>query len=245
MPRNYTPRVALTCAHCGRGFTRTPSAVAAGRGTYCKTACKNAAQSNAATLTCETCGGPVRRKRSAVRDQVFCSINCRAHQPPAPAIISDDGLTARVPLQARDGSITGYTIVDVVDVAWVQQWRWQLSPSGRAIRGEKGVTHYLHRDLLGVTDPKIEVDHWDLDPLNNRRSNFRILGRPENAQNLPVRQNASSAHRGVSWVARRQKWWAYCNVGGKRVYSEFFETEQEAADAARAARARYLPYATN
>src|SRR6185437_12792771 len=42
---------------------------------------------------------------------------------------------------------------------------------------------YLHRVLLGITDPTIMVDHIDRDSLNNRRSNLRIATHAENMRN--------------------------------------------------------------
>ena len=245
-PKPTTAKLPRICERCGATSLKAPSAIAAGRGRFCSRACAHAGQSAGLMVTCETCGETFRRKPSAVFARVYCSHPCRLAASPAPAILSDDGLTARVPLQARDGSITGYTLVDAADVAWAQQWRWQMSPTRRVVRGRNGRTIHLHRELLGlVKGDGLEADHINRDTLDNRRANLRKATRGQNAQNLPIRMNASSAHRGVSWVARRQKWWAYCNVGGERVYSEFFETEQEAADAARAARARFLPYATN
>lgn len=247
MPRNYTPRTMLTCAHCGQDFSRPPSAVAAGRGLYCCRACKDASQSTAPLLTCETCGKPFRRKASLVRDRTFCSINCRAHQPPAPAIMSDDGLTARVPLQARDGTITGYTIVDAADVPWVQQWRWQLSPTHRAMRGERGKTIYLHRELLGMprNQDGREVDHINRDTLDNRRANLREATRAQNAQNLSLRSDNASGHRGVSWNEQYGRWQAIVNVNGQRAFWDLFDSAEDAAAAARDARRRLMSYATD
>jgi endogenous inhibitor of DNA gyrase (YacG/DUF329 family) len=244
MPRQYTPRVALICPRCGRGYTKPPSAIAAGRGRFCSRACKDAAQENKVALTCETCGTTFERKRAAVQARSFCSDPCARAKNARPIEISEDGLTARVPLLRRNGSVAAYAIIDAADAEGVGQWTWNLSKQGRyAVRGD-GIK--LHRELLGLTrGDGMEGDHINLDTLDDRRSNLRIATRPENAQNLPIRKGASSPYRGVAWVDRRGKWWAYCNVGGQRVYSAFFDTEEEAAEAARAARARFLPYATN
>lgn len=193
--------------------------------------------------TCETCGAAFFRKRSLIRARTFCSLPCRDRQPPAPAIVSDDGLTARVPLQDRAGTITGYTLVDAADVAWVQQWRWQMSPVGRAVRGEKGRTYYLHRELLGMAgDDRTEVDHINRDTLDNRRANLRKATRGQNAQNLPPRTGTTSQYRGVAWSKASGKWQAYAQVNRARVHLGFFASEADAAEAARAARSHLMPF---
>jgi hypothetical protein len=204
---------------------------------------------NRITLVCETCNRTFERKRSLVKPGTlhhYCSITCRASAPPAPAILNPDGLTARLPLQARDGSITGYALIDAGLVAWAQQWRWQLSRSRRVTRGERGNTYYLHREILGLsTGDTTETDHINRDTLDNRRANLRKASREQNAQNLPVRPNGSSRYRGVCWFGPQQRWVAYVNVSGKRAYTAYFSTEEEAAEAARKARARLLPFATD
>ena len=165
---------------------------------------------------------------------------------------SDD--TARIPLRARDGSVQGYTLIDAADADFVNQWRWHLDlKSGYAIRGqrigEQGGrfrTFSLHRVLLGLTwGDGIEVDHIDLDKLNNRRSNLRIATRDEQMQNLPHRTDGVSKYRGVSFDKRRGKWKAEVQVGKKRQWLGYFITEEAAAEAARETRALLMPYATN
>lgn len=241
MPRNYTPRVALVCTHCGGEFFRPPSAIAAGRGRHCSRACKDAARENKVSLVCETCGTTFERKRSLVRERVFCSRLCDLTKNARPIEISDDGLTARVPLVRRDGSVAAYAIIDAADAEWVGQWTWNLTPAGRyAVRGD-GIK--LHRELLGLKRGDARFgDHINRDTLDDRRGNLRILSASESPQNVPGRPG-SSRHRGVSWYAPTGKWVAYVNVNHKRHHLGYFETEEQAATAARDARARLMPAA--
>lgn len=41
----------------------------------------------------------------------------------------------------------------------------------------------MHRQLVGVIDPKILVDHRDRDPLNNQRNNLRVCNHSKNQAN--------------------------------------------------------------
>jgi hypothetical protein len=156
----------------------------------------------------------------------------------------------RIPLRDRSGTVRAYAIVDADDAAWVNQWRWSLSRKGYARRGARQggrQRHYpLHRELMGLTHgDRLEVDHIDRDKLNCRRSNMRIVPVGVNRQNVGSYRGSTSAHRGVCWDARRGKWEAGVQIQGKHVYRARFDDEQAAAEAARTARARFLPFAVD
>ena len=181
----------------------------------------------------------------------YCSRACAASGPRTVPVYSEDGLTAHIPLRARDGSIRAYAIVDAADADWVNQWHWCLD-NGYARRSQKADGRnqaiLLHRELLGLTPfDNREGDHLDLDRLNNRRSNLRVLpydGRP-NTQNKRSYRGSTSAHRGVSWSTRYGQWVAQIQINGKGQFLGRFDDELEAAEVARAARARLMPYATD
>jgi hypothetical protein len=232
------------CEYCAGDFTSTPARVADGRARFCGNTCKNAAMENKVRVICERCGTPVDRKASAVKSRVFCSTTCNLAKHAQPIVMGDDGLTARVPLLRRDGIIADYATIDVVDAEWVGQWPWCLSQAGRyAVRGN-GIR--LHRELLGLKPGDgLFGDHIDRDTLNDRRSNLRAVPPSESPQNVSPRMGGTSVYRGVAWSKQYGCWIAYCNVGGKRTYWDLFDDETEAAEAARAARARFMPLATD
>jgi hypothetical protein len=153
----------------------------------------------------------------------------------------------RIPLRRRDGSVRAYAIVDAADADWVNQWHWSFS-DGYAVRNatsSPGEHHLLgmHRDLMGIGYGDVrDVDHKDRDRLNNRRSNLRVITKAGNRQNMPGVVTASSRYRGVSWHRHTAKWRAYVCSDGKYRHLGLFTDEVEAAEAARAARLRLLPY---
>lgn len=57
---------------------------------------------------------------------------------------------------------------------------------------------YMHRLILGLTDPKIEVDHKDHNGLNNQRRNFRITKRIFNCRNRRKYKAGTSIYKGVT-----------------------------------------------
>lgn len=241
MPHKKAPNNCV-CLTCSTPFRRSPSVIARGKGKYCKRACRSAAERQEITLTCERCGQLFEQRVWKARKRAFCPTGCRDRYYAESIIVDADGVTARVPLRARGGSIRAWTLIDVVDVGWVGQHRWYLSSSGYAARRD-GIQ--LHREVLRLTyGDGVFGDHRGLDKLDNRRSNLRVLTPEESAQNLPPR-TGTSKYRGVSWYKHQRLWAASCSVGGKRVFLAYFKDELEAAEAARAARLRFMPFATN
>lgn len=204
---------------------------------------------------CRYCGngfmaeaGQVNRGR-----HVFCSVACRCaghRRPVLPILTGTDPGTALIPLPAQDGSIRAYALIDASDAEWAGQWRWHLVGTGYAGRRMWGTASsrvvLLHRELLGpMYGDDTEGDHIDRDPLNNRRGNLRPLTLAGNLQNKPSYRGSTSPYRGVSWNRRQQQWHAQIQVSGKKMHLGYFTDELEAAEAARAARARLMPYAVD
>ena len=192
-----------------------------------------------------TCGRVFNRQPSWIKERNYCSRRCA--YPVVPATMNDDG-SASIPLHARDGSIRAYATIDADNAEWVSQWRWSLDSDGYAVRstytaGRRGSVK-LHRALLGlINGDGFEGDHIDRDRLNNRLSNLRVTIRPENGQNLSSFKGSTSRYRGVSWAKHCGKWRAGVRTGKTALALGYFDTEEEAADVARAARASLMPYA--
>lgn len=202
-------------------------------------------------IACEHCGLVRRVAQSTIETGrgKFCSRACKntawRSREPAPAL-SDDGLTAFIPLRDMDGAVVAHTLIDTGDVALVNQWRWSLT-RGYAKRvgwsDGKPQLIYMHRLILGLgADDDTEVDHISRVKIDNRRSNLRTVTHADNMQNVPGREGASS-HRGVYRLSG--KWAAGLSVNGKSIHLGSFDSEEEAAEIARSARARLMPYATD
>ena len=103
--------------------------------------------------------------------------------------------------------------VDDVEFECVSKFKWSASRrentyyayhNEHTSRGLKRV--YLHRFILGITDPKILVDHRDRNGLNCQRSNLRICTSSQNQANSKVSKNKIGEYKGVYWDGRRKKW---------------------------------------
>jgi hypothetical protein len=140
---------------------------------------------------------------------------------------------------------TGETIwVDAADLAAVTRYAWRVNDRGYVVRsGASGTTRCgkttwrLHRWLLG-DPPGLEVDHIDLNPLNNRRRNLRVATRAQNAANAPVGRRGTTGFKGVTREDRR--FLATVCVAGRQIRLGRHDTPEEAAHAYDAAAREYF-----
>lgn len=130
-----------------------------------------------------------------------------------------------------------FTLVDDEDAEELNTYRWHATDTHyakRANHGERGVPpspEFLHRRLMGVKDPKLEVDHINNNTLDNRKINLRICTRNENAKNLfsPDRKKTSK-FKGVSAKTDNpNKWISQINFNGEKIYLGIYDSEIEAA----------------
>lgn len=100
---------------------------------------------------------------------------------------------------------------------------------------------YLHR-LLTRAPPKRVVDHINGVTLDNRRSNLRVVSQSENLQNRKgAMTNSASGVRGVFRRNDCDRWEAQVVVNRKK-YRSLHLTLEEAIEAVKEMRRRYLPY---
>jgi hypothetical protein len=137
----------------------------------------------------------------------------------------------------------GYVaLVDDGDYQRINQFKWHVKINRRAdgsIRAvyakscAKGITKNvrMHRFLLGVSDPEVQVDHEDRNGLNNQRHNLRIASSQQNQCNRPKQNNNVSGFKGVFWNSQKQRWNAKIQHENKQVHIGFFMKVEEAARA--------------
>lgn len=151
-----------------------------------------------------------------------------------------------IPLKRHNGTVRAWAIVDLSDFKEAMKYRWHYS-SGYVQRniyqGSKRLYgQSLHRQLMGLSYmDSLQVDHIDINPLNNRRNNLRFASNAENRQN--IRPQGFSKFRGVDWHKPSRKWRARVRHEGKLVHLGMFHDELEAARAASEFRKQHMPYA--
>jgi len=98
---------------------------------------------------------------------------------------------------------------------------------------------FMHRLILGLTDPKIQGDHRNGDGLNNQRDNLRPATNQQNKHNQSMRSDNTSSVRGVSWDQRTGKWLAQIGVNGTNKCIGYFDNLKDAKQARLDAELKY------
>lgn len=85
-------------------------------------------------------------------------------------------------------------------------------------RAGKWIQYSLHRYILNVTNESLQVDHKDMNGLNNRKSNLREATQTENARHKSIYRNNETGFAGVRMDKRTGAYQARITVNGKLIY---------------------------
>ncbi len=138
----------------------------------------------------------------------------------------------------------GYTaLVDDKDYLRVSAFTWHCvevkrsDGSVRQVYARRSLDKYnsqlLHRFIMEIDDPKINVDHQDHDGLNCQRYNLRVATDTQNQGNRRKQKGASSKYKGVYQSTKDKVWIATLGLDStsKSIHLGCFTSELEAARA--------------
>jgi AP2 domain/HNH endonuclease len=118
-------------------------------------------------------------------------------------------------------------IIDIEDVEKVKPYKWNIhykTKYGKTkINGKYTTIHELILDF-----PQGVIDHIDRNPLNNRKSNLRIVDMSRNAHNRSLPKNNTSGVKGVWFNKQSNKWIAQINFQNKRYWLGKFDNKEDA-----------------
>jgi hypothetical protein len=127
-----------------------------------------------------------------------------------------------------------FAIIDDEDYERISSLSW------RAKTGWSGITYAIesgnpwrsmHRFIMECPFDKM-IDHINKNGLDNRRCNLRITTNSGNQHNR-------AGVKGYRFDSIREKWRARITIDHKQIELGFFDTEEEAANAYREAKATY------
>jgi hypothetical protein len=133
-------------------------------------------------------------------------------------------------------------------------WRWRKSNVRRKIDLSAGYVSKERRRIRidGVTYlssilawlymtgewPRMEIDHEDRNPSNDKWSNLRLATEGQQAMNHSIHSHNTSGITGV--YQRGEKYCARIKFEYKHIWLGTFDTEEDAIDARRAAEVKYF-----
>lgn len=137
-----------------------------------------------------------------------------------------DGDICRIKLYNAKNKEVAEAIIDAEDYEKCKDLKWYLTGTGYVLSGHRPFLHHL------VFGRKVQLDHKDRNPLNNRKNNLRICTTAENSRNSRVlRCSNTSGYKGVSWSTAQQKWTADITFNYKHIYLGAFTDPKQAAAA--------------
>lgn len=128
-------------------------------------------------------------------------------------------------------NVNKWCLVDTEDVEKIRICTWYSKKEkyNQYARGMiKGKEVKMHRYIMGITEPKIHIDHINGNGFDNRKENLRIANNSTNHMNQKVRVDNKSGYKGVREDGK--KYIARIGRNGQKTIGRF-ETKEEAAEA--------------
>lgn len=127
-------------------------------------------------------------------------------------------------------STNGYKIlIDTEDVDRIKEHKWCVNTCNNGYLLVTSKRIVLSRLLMGF--PKDEVDHINLNSLDNRKQNLRIVTHQQNQINQPLQRNNTSGASGVSFYPPRNKFRARIKIAQNDIHLGYYLTFEEAVQA--------------
>lgn len=106
-----------------------------------------------------------------------------------------------------------------------------INTSGYYHVGFRRKVYTVHRLVWLMTHgewPELEIDHINLDKLDNRLENLRLATKGQNLTNIPKGCGLTSQYKGVCWKKSNNCWTAQISHNGKCHWLGHFDNEYDA-----------------
>lgn len=118
------------------------------------------------------------------------------------------------------------SIIDLEDLDKVIGFNWCLSTGYAAINTAKKRC-LMHRCILNAPKNQ-QIDHINLNRLDNRKINLRLCNQSQNNANMFKLSTNKSGYRGVCWDKKHKKWRATIQINKKHTHIGYFDDINEA-----------------
>ena len=131
--------------------------------------------------------------------------------------------------QLPDGTVFMFDR-DKFDAISAYNWYRNYNDPEKPLYNTNGFGKKLH-DYLVDCPKELEVDHINLNTLDNRMCNLRIVTHQQNQCNHPVMKNNTSGVSGVSYYPPRKKYRARIKIGQHEIHLGYYEAFEQAVQA--------------
>jgi len=111
----------------------------------------------------------------------------------------------------------------------VKKYSWYVDERGCVKTNINGKILRLHNLIMGKT--KLEIDHINNNPSDNRIANLRFATHQQNSFSRPIRADNTSGYKGVYFNKKVRKYQSTIVFEGKQNYIGLFDSAKEAAKA--------------
>lgn len=133
---------------------------------------------------------------------------------------------------------------DLEDYDQIKDYQWSINNQGYVISKEinnNKKTIFMHRLVMGVKDRNILVDHIYHNKADNRKSQLRLVNPQQNsANNIAIRKNNTSGHKGVYWHEPAQKWEVLIQYDNHLYNLGLYANIEDAVEARKKAELKYF-----
>ena len=143
----------------------------------------------------------------------------------------------RMKLYNNKGEEVAETIFDLKYKSEIEKYKWHFHQNYVVTtwydENNKQYNIQLHQAIIQMSGQVVpdgyEIDHKDINSLNNLENNLRICTRSQNQQNRGKNKNNSSNFKGVTWHNNNEKWQAQIVINNKKQYLGYFSDKKDAA----------------
>lgn len=144
---------------------------------------------------------------------------------------------AEIILYDKQNEEMGRTKVDLEDINKVENLKWCIDKYGYVVCGNLNIK--LHRYIMNCPIDMV-VDHINLKPLDNRKSNLRICTKQQNEMNTSLKSHNTSGVTGVGFHKETNKWRAYIQHNGEFIHLGLFGEKEDAIKSRKDAEIKYF-----
>ena len=111
---------------------------------------------------------------------------------------------------------------------------------GICINGKRIYAHQIAWAIHHGKWSELQIDHINLNKLDNRIANLREATNSQNGKNLPIKSNNTSGFTGVCWDKLNNKWRAIIKVDHKQINLGRYVNIDDAIIARKSAEIKYF-----